>query len=166
MPAEYSTIPQSADPLFLVPSGGIIMWSGLIADIPPGWVLCDGTNSTPDLRDRFIIGAPAATEAGGLTGALTHLHAGHDNHAALESHAHTESVRTLLNALHHGVATHGLSIINIGDTAENTKHFTPSGVTEGDLTTSNAAGTPDAHSAHDAVDARPPTFDMLFMMKT
>ncbi|MGY6704711.1 hypothetical protein [Roseinatronobacter sp.] len=41
----------------IVPSGGIIMWSGLIATIPEGWFLCDGDNGTPDLRDRFVVGA-------------------------------------------------------------------------------------------------------------
>ncbi len=41
----------------LVPPGGIIMWSGAINDIPVGWALCDGSNGTPDLRDRFIVGA-------------------------------------------------------------------------------------------------------------
>jgi microcystin-dependent protein len=40
-----------------VPAGGIIMWSGLVTAIPTGWALCDGTNGTPDLRDRFIVGA-------------------------------------------------------------------------------------------------------------
>lgn len=39
------------------PKGGIIMWSGSISSIPKGWALCDGTNGTPDLRDRFIVGA-------------------------------------------------------------------------------------------------------------
>ncbi|WP_372519809.1 phage baseplate protein [Candidatus Ruminimicrobiellum ovillum] len=42
---------------FMVPKGAIIIWSGSINDIPAGWVLCDGTNGTPDLRDRFILGA-------------------------------------------------------------------------------------------------------------
>ena len=42
-----------------VPSGGIIMWSGTIASIPTGWYLCNGSNSTPDLRNRFIVGAVA-----------------------------------------------------------------------------------------------------------
>ena len=37
--------------------GLIVMWSGAIAEIPPGWALCDGTQGTPDLRDRFIVGA-------------------------------------------------------------------------------------------------------------
>ncbi len=36
--------------------GMIVMWSGTIADIPYGWALCDGTNNTPDLRGRFIVG--------------------------------------------------------------------------------------------------------------
>lgn len=45
--------------LFGVPSGVIVMWSGTIATIPSGWFLCDGTNSTPDLRNRFIVGANA-----------------------------------------------------------------------------------------------------------
>ena len=40
-----------------LPSGVIVMWSGTIATIPDGWALCDGTNGTPDLRDRFIVGA-------------------------------------------------------------------------------------------------------------
>ena len=41
----------------LVPSRVIVMWSGAIADIPSGWVLCDGGNTTPDLRGLFIVGA-------------------------------------------------------------------------------------------------------------
>lgn len=56
------------------PSGLISMWHGLIANIPSGWVLCDGTNSTPDLREKFVRGAPAATEAGTTGGADTHNH--------------------------------------------------------------------------------------------
>jgi hypothetical protein len=41
----------------LVPAGTIVMWSGSIDDIPEGWALCDGTAPTPDLRNRFIVGA-------------------------------------------------------------------------------------------------------------
>lgn len=40
-----------------IPTGVIVMWSGLIAEIPDGWALCDGGNGTPDLRDRFVVGA-------------------------------------------------------------------------------------------------------------
>lgn len=40
-----------------VPVGLISMWSGALRNIPLGWVLCDGQNGTPDLRNRFIVGA-------------------------------------------------------------------------------------------------------------
>ncbi|MEN9576545.1 MAG: hypothetical protein RL514_4400 [Verrucomicrobiota bacterium] len=53
-----------------IPIGGIIMWSGAITAIPTGWKLCDGANATPDLRDRFIMGAGASyavTATGGQT---------------------------------------------------------------------------------------------------
>lgn len=52
--------PAAPDP---VPTGGIIMWSGSISNIPSGWALCNGQNGTPDLRDKFIVGA--ATDSGG-----------------------------------------------------------------------------------------------------
>lgn len=41
----------------IIPVGGIIMWSGAIKNIPAGWALCDGTQGTPDLQDKFIVGA-------------------------------------------------------------------------------------------------------------
>ena len=40
-----------------VPSGAIILWSGASNAIPSGYALCDGNNNTPDLRNRFIVGA-------------------------------------------------------------------------------------------------------------
>jgi len=45
----------------VMPVGGIIMWSGAIANIPTGWQLCDGTNGTPNLKNKFIICADADT---------------------------------------------------------------------------------------------------------
>lgn len=39
------------------PSGAVVMWSGALDTVPQGWVLCDGSDGTPDLRDRFIVGA-------------------------------------------------------------------------------------------------------------
>ena len=40
----------------VIPSGGIIIWSGAANAIPTGWYLCDGSNGTPDLRGRFVVG--------------------------------------------------------------------------------------------------------------
>lgn len=40
-----------------VPSGSILLWSGSVGSIPSGFVICDGTNATPDLRNYFVVGA-------------------------------------------------------------------------------------------------------------
>ena len=40
-----------------VPSGCILLWSGASNAIPSGYVLCDGNNNTPNLQDRFVVGA-------------------------------------------------------------------------------------------------------------
>jgi hypothetical protein len=74
----------------IIPSGVIVMWSGSIATIPSGWYLCDGNNSTPDLRNRFIIGANA-DDAGvaktNVTGSATQT--GGSKDAIVVSHTHT-----------------------------------------------------------------------------
>lgn len=57
---------------FMVPKGGIIIWSGSANDIPTGWVLCDGSNGTPDLRDRFVLGAGNNYVVGTTGGEETH----------------------------------------------------------------------------------------------
>jgi hypothetical protein len=62
------------------PSGGIIIWSGSSASIPTGWVLCNGSNSTPDLRDRFVVGAGSTYAVGGTGGSAN---------AIVVSHTHT-----------------------------------------------------------------------------
>ncbi len=66
-----------------MPSNGIIMWGGAIVDIPAGWYLCDGNNSTPDLRGRFVIGAGGAYAKGAIGGAetinLQHYHSTADH---------------------------------------------------------------------------------------
>jgi microcystin-dependent protein len=45
----------------VIPKGGIIIWSGAANAIPVGWALCDGTNNTPDLRGRFVLGGVAGS---------------------------------------------------------------------------------------------------------
>lgn len=59
----------------MIPAGLICMWHGTLANIPAGWVLCDGTNGTPDLRDKFVRGAANAANPGTTGGADTHTHA-------------------------------------------------------------------------------------------
>jgi hypothetical protein len=74
-------------------AGMIMMWSGTIATIPSGWVLCNGSSGTPDLRNRFIIGAHS-DDAGAakttITGSPTQT--GGSKDAIVVSHTHTASV--------------------------------------------------------------------------
>lgn len=51
-----------------VPSGTVLSWYGNVANMPSGFVLCDGSNGTPDLRDRFIVGAGSAYTVGNTGG--------------------------------------------------------------------------------------------------
>lgn len=67
----YGTIlGQTPAPDF--PVGGIILWSGSTSDIPTKWHLCDGTNGTPDLRGRFVIGAGGSYDVGATGGESEH----------------------------------------------------------------------------------------------
>jgi microcystin-dependent protein len=64
------------------PSGGIILWNGSVGSIPAGWYLCNGSNGTPDLRSRFVVGA-GSTYAVGATGGTAD--------AIVVSHSHSAS---------------------------------------------------------------------------
>jgi hypothetical protein len=81
-------------------SGMIIIWSGSIASIPSGWVLCDGNNSTPDIRDKFIVGAKqddSGVAKTNITGALTKS-GGSITISANNLPVHTHAVGTLAAA--------------------------------------------------------------------
>jgi len=78
-----------------LPIGSIVIWSGTVASIPSGWQLCDGTNGTPDLRDRFVVGA--RQDSGGVSmtnvsGSLTKI-GGEAKHtltiAEMPAHSHS-----------------------------------------------------------------------------
>jgi len=76
-----------------IPAGGIILWSGSTGSVPAGWLLCDGTNGTPDLRDRFIVGAGnsyAVNATGGTADAVVVSHT-HTATSTDAGHTHTQN---------------------------------------------------------------------------
>ena len=71
----------------IIPAGVILLWSGSVASIPSGWLLCNGSSGTPDLRDRFVVGA-GGSYAVAATGGATAVSLGTTN---LPSHTHSIS---------------------------------------------------------------------------
>jgi microcystin-dependent protein len=111
----------------LVPAGVIVMWSGAVGSIPTGWSLCDGTNGTPDLRNRFVVGAGStyAVDATGGSDSVTlseaqipgHTHSVSGTTASDGAHTHNVSGNTSNTGAH----THNVSgnTSNTGDHAHN-----------------------------------------------
>lgn len=88
----YNLLPQYVRAV----RGMIMMWHGNTASIPAGWALCNGANGTPNLLDRFVVGAGSAYGWGATGGAATvgHSHGGAVQgtvltEAQIPAHAHT-----------------------------------------------------------------------------
>jgi hypothetical protein len=67
----YGIIGVQASSGTTIPAGLISIWYGSIGSVPTGWYLCDGSNGTPDLRDRFVVGAGSTYSVGGTGGSTT-----------------------------------------------------------------------------------------------
>ncbi len=82
-----------------IPQGGIIMWSGAVQSLPTGWKLCNGEThnsiTTPDLRNRFIVGSnnttgtPTSTISGSAVS--TGGSSNHDHFGSTEAHTLTSA---------------------------------------------------------------------------
>ena len=75
-------------------AGMIMLWSGSSATIPTGWVLCDGSNSTPDLRNRFVVGATSTYAVGATGGSADAIVVSHTHTATVTDSGHTHSTGT------------------------------------------------------------------------
>lgn len=98
------TAKQLDPPMSGVPSGVVIMWSGALNEIPDGWALCNGANGTPDLRERFVMGAATEGDVGDLVGTNSFTL----TTAQMPSHTHTASAST------NGAHTHTASTASAG----------------------------------------------------
>jgi hypothetical protein len=145
------------------PVGGIIMWSGTVATIPSGWALCNGSNGTPDLRDRFIIGArqdDAGTAKTNVTGSLTQT--GGSKDAIVVSHTH---IATVTDPGH----THTQTGATLGPAAGSFAFNTGSGNVATQSTQSNTTGVTVGISTTGSSGTNanlPPYYALAFIMKT
>ena len=105
------------------PTEIIAAWTGLIADIPSGWVLCDSTSGCPNLNNYFIKGATGDGQLGTTGGGTTHSHSTGNTHThAIQSHTHgftVNSTGTTTGVRNSGTSssaghTHTLSITQTG----------------------------------------------------
>ena len=126
-----------------VPSGVIVLWSGAANAIPNGWYLCDGNNSTPDLRNRFVIGSGAGSS-------YSVNQTGGSKDATLVSHSHTINNHTHSfsgsNSHRHGYAFGTAQGTPIGN------NYNSSGITNvtdrGGITEQQQSGSPQYPNHH------------------
>jgi hypothetical protein len=149
--------PPAATPL---PTGAIILWSGSIGSIPAGFVLCNGNNSTPDLRDRFIVGA-GSTYAVDATGGSAD--------SIVVSHTHTAtSVVTDPTHSHAAGYTNGSS--GAAGTGVPLANFASSGSSNFSTTsvgTGITVATTNASTGVSGTNANlPPYYALCYIMKT
>jgi len=149
-----------------VPTGGIIMWSGSVASIPTGWALCDGTNSTPNLRNRFVVGAgdTYAVDATGGSSTTTL------STANLPAHTHTFSGTTDGAGSHSHTTSHGTG--GLTTTGQHGVRSEP-GSFRTDLATSSVgdhthsfSGTTSSTGSGSSFDNKPPYYALAYIMKT
>jgi hypothetical protein len=86
--------PPAATP---IPAGGIFLWSGSIGSIPAGYLLCNGTNGTPDLRDRFVVGAGSTYGVNATGGSANAVVVSHTHSATVTDPGHQHSYRLDVN---------------------------------------------------------------------
>ena len=163
-----------------LPAGCITMWSGASTAIPTGWWLCDGTNLTPDLRNKFVIGAgdlyAVAASAGNVSVTLTntelpaHTHTGTTDADGIHDHfvANTDSV----NPLTTGPLSNTSYIGKIGAMSSTSSNYILGGSntvpTQGLTSPSSShthSFTSDSTGSGSAFSILPPYYALCFIMK-
>lgn len=161
-------------------TGMIMMWYGALGQIPTGWALCDGTNGTPDLRDRFVVGAGLSYGLGAVGGQVS------QSTSAAGGHTHTIT-GTALTVSQLPAHSHRLHVVGFVSNSTVDGVLNPGAAVAGEIdggklyTTNDGTGVPviestgsgDAHShgmdtqgdhTH-TVDVRPPYMGIYFIMK-
>lgn len=140
----------------LLPRGTIVMWYGSPTSIPQGWAICDGTNGTPDLRDRFILGCSDGEDprnnltGGSHTKTLTTANLPAHTHPISSSGTHRHRV---------GLATDSGTEWAVQTSQQWTRGFTDY---DGDH---NHGGSTGSTGGGQAFDVRPKYFKLIFIMK-
>ena len=103
--ARLATKADVADLSKAIPTGMIMLWSGSTGSVPSGWRLCDGGGGTPNLRDKFIVGAGSTYSVNATGGsanaiAISHSHTASTNNTGNHTHSVTGSAASAGNHTH------------------------------------------------------------------
>ncbi len=104
------------------PIGGIIMYAGLISEIPEGWHLCDGSGGTPPLQDRFIKGTVYQDnigDSGGSSDAIITAHTHWIDHTHEYPHLHNVPAHDHTTPVHVHTISHNHSMAHTHSIAHN-----------------------------------------------
>lgn len=127
-----------------IPKGTIALWLGALADIPVGWLLCDGTNGTPNMIDRYPRGATTDIEDDGGSIA-THTHTSPSSHTHTQSgHSHTRTLGGPSSVLTGRLASGGFEPVSVGSA---THIHSAASTSSAAATGSAAAGTLEARGS-------------------
>lgn len=74
-----------------LPNKAVTLWMGSLGSIPASRVLCDGNNSTPDLRGKFVKISSTIGGGGGTGGADQHSHTSNAHTHTQDTHAHSNT---------------------------------------------------------------------------
>ena len=140
-----------------IPTGMISLWYGSIGSVPLGWYLCDGTNGTPDLRDKFVVGAGSTYSVAATGGAAD---------AIVVSHNHTAtSVVTDPGHNHQAFVYSGSSVVGVAtanvNQANNQGQSTSTATTGITVATTNVAAGVSGTNAN-----LPPYYALAYVMKS
>lgn len=154
-----------------VPAGAILLWSGAVIAIPSGYALCDGTSGTPDLRNRFVVGAGDDYAVADIGGAGEHQHAiTVSDHALttaqLPEHNHTMFANVVSDTPLSGTTT--VAVRTSSSPGESEYSMTTGGLTSPSLGITGNTGTGAGHNhagSSGLADSRPPYYALAFIMK-
>ncbi len=156
----------------VVALGLIIVWTGLLANIPAGWTLCDGGDSRPDLRTNFVRGVNTAiTEPGGVGGNETHTHGLTGdivhNHIAVDStHFHTFNLFVWAHVHTFSSTANGLtSQIQTDSGGGNHTHANTDAINNHTHVLGNSTHLAAAHIVNTA-DSKPAYYDVAYIINT
>ena len=141
-----------------IPSGVITMWSGSVGSVPSGWNLCDGTNGTPNLVNRFVVGA-GSTYSVGSTGGSTD--------SIVVSHTHT-ATSTVTDSGHTHSLTNGTSLWqqSAGSSLGGGGSSNPVNVAVNSATTGITVATTNTSTGTSGTNANlPPYYALAYIMK-